>query len=247
MNRSRMSGFMPLSSDCIQDKEKPLYGFFCKDCEIYDNLLGTVDKPNGWENRDYIRQHCRPNRCTKCDRELKRWQREMNGIEQIKKQFNWERHKFLKFGTIGLAGSKEFPIDMAEDQIKPYREELVAKFKILRRKPIWKDCVDGGKWFFEVTTRTHVTQKQLDDGEYTVSVKLNPHLHILFMGPKKINYDQLQLACKKVGLGKFHFSKSTSGTKFQNVLRYISGYLKKDNQFQGVNRGSFGFLQGNKK
>jgi len=248
MNRSRNRCFMPLSSDCIQDKEKPLYGFFCEECEIYDYLLGTVGPLLGTENPDYVKTHCRPNRCTTCDRDLKRWQRQENGIEQIKRQFKWSRHKFIKFGTIGMPGRKEFPADLADEKIKPYREDIVHKFKMLRRSKVWKDNVDGGKWFFEVVTTTILEQEHTNDDPNTViDVKLHPHLHVLFMGPSKMDYDQLQLACKKVGLGKFHFSKSKRGSKFQNVLRYIAGYLKKDNQFQGVNRGSFGFLQGNKK
>jgi hypothetical protein len=176
MNRSRTCCFMPPSSDCIQDKEKPLYGFFCEECEIYDFLLGTVGPLLGTENPEYLQQHCRPNRCTRCDRHLKRWQRQANGIEQIKKQFKWSRHKFIKFGTIGMPGTKEFPVELADDQIKPYREEIVAKFKLLRRSKVWKDNVDGGKWFFEVTTRTSLEQEHTnDDPNSIIDVKLNPH------------------------------------------------------------------------
>jgi hypothetical protein len=210
--------------------------------------LGTVGPLWVGADSKYIDLHCRPNRCTTCDRNLKRWQRQANGIKQIKKQFKWSRHKFIKFGTIGMPGTKEFPVELADEKIKPYREEIVAKFKLLRRSKVWKDNVDGGKWFFEVVSTSILEQEHTnDDPNSVINVKLHPHLHILFLGPSKMDYDQLQLACKKVGLGKFHFSKSKPGSKFKNVLKYISGYLKKDNQFQGVNRGSFGFLQGNKK
>ncbi len=233
---------MPLSSDCIQDKEEQPYGFFCDNCEIYHNVLGHYVA--SWN----IDRHCRPNRCIDCDRELKRWLREKAGIEQIKKQFKWTRHKFIKFATVGLPGWKEFPLDLADDQVKLYREELVAKFKLLRRTKVWKESVDGGKWFFEITSHTSLEQMHTENIENSViNVKLNPHLHILFMGPKKMDYDTLQKECTRVGLGRFHFSPIKKGSKFKNAIKYISAYLKKDEQTKGVNRGSFGFLQGKKK
>ncbi len=239
---------MPLSSDCIQDKEKKPYGFFCEDCEIFDITEQIISQEWWLYEAEYLATHCRPNRCRECDRELKRWKREQEGIKQIKKQFDWSRHKFIKFGTIGLPGGKEFPIDMADNQVKLYREELVAKFKLLRRTAIWKKGVDGGKWYFEVTSRSSLEQMHTEERKNSViKIKLNPHLHILFMGPKKMDYDTLQKECTRVGLGTFHFSPGKKGSKFQNAIKYISAYLKKDNQFQGVNRGSFGFLNKVKK
>ena len=240
---------MPLSSDCIQDKEKKPYGFFCSECEIFDKTNYNFIDHNLVEiDKAYLATHCRPNRCLDCDRELARWKREQEGIKQIKKQFVWSRHKFIKFGTLGLPGTKNVPIKMSDKEIKKYRENLVAKFKLLRRTKVWKKAVDGGKWYFEVTTRSHLEQMHTnDDDNSVVEVKLNPHLHILFMGPEKMDYDELQEECSRLDLGKFHFSKQRPGSKFQNAIKYISAYLKKDNQFQGVNRGSFGFLQGNKK
>lgn len=238
---------MPLSSDCIQDKEKIPYGFFCENCKVYHMTLGIIIDVNHMNEDDY--EHCIPNRCLDCDRELQRWKRQQEGIKQIKKQFKWSRHKFIKFGTIGLPGNKEFPTDFADEQIKSYREELVAKFKLLRRTKVWKSSVDGGKWFFEITSRTSLEQMHtdIDRSNSVVNVKLNPHLHVLFMGPSKMNYEDLQKECKRLQLGRFHFSPIKKGSKFQNALKYISAYLKKDEQTKGVNRGSFGFLQGNKK
>ncbi len=240
---------MPLSSDCIQDKEKKPFGFFCDECEIYDKTQDCfIDHNLVKIEPEYLQLHCRPNRCHICDRELKRWIREQEGIKQIKKQFNWSRHRFIKFATLGLPGNKNFPVNLADNEVKKFREELVAKFKLLRRTATWKKAVDGGKWYFEVTTRSHLEQMHINtDEKSVVKVKLNPHLHILFMGPEKMDYDEIQLECTRLQLGKFHFSKQKPGSKFQNAIKYISAYLKKDNQFQGVNRGTFGFLQGNKK
>ncbi len=242
---------MPLSSDCIQDKEKSI-GFYqmepeCGCTQHHDAVCLANARRKCWPDDDWMK-NCHPIRCRNCDKELKRWQREMNGIEQIKKQFKWSRHKFIKFATLGLPGTKEFPIDLAEDQVKLYRENLVAKFKLLRRTKVWKNSVDGGKWYFEITSRTSLEQMHIEcEDNSIINVKLNPHLHILFMGPAKMDYDKLQKECKRLGLGKFHFSPIKKGSKFKNAIKYISSYLKKDNQFQGVNRGSFGFLQGKKK
>ncbi len=238
------ASIVPLSSDYIQDKEKIPFGFFCFNCEIYENdgYSPTFHTKHTFHQIKDMRI-CRPNRCKDCDRELARWKRCQEGVKRWKKKFNYQRHKFIKFSTIGLPGSKQFPIDSCDKAIAAYRQELVYKFKLLRRKPIWKNNVDGGQWFFEVTTRTNTRQMSTNmKSSEIIDLNLNPHLHIVFMGPSKMDYDEIQKACKSVGLGKMKFSPMKRGTKINNIMKYVYSYLKKDGQFKGINRGTFGFL-----
>ena len=208
---------------------------------------------------------CRPNRCTNCDRDLKRWLRIQKWKRKIIANFDYDKHRFLKFGTVGLPGDKIFPIENEDDYIE-FRERLTHNFKQLRREPLWKECVDGGMWFFEVTERpipvpadnqvriieALVVAEKVHYAPLIVQPtlkKINPHLHILFFGPKKVPYEELQELCVKHGLGRFKFSKPTDKVGndimpgIKNALYYTMSYLKKETQVQGRNRDTFGALR----
>lgn len=182
---------------------------------------------------------------------MQKWKR------KIYEAFDYDRHRFLKFGTVGLRGDKIFPIDSEDDHIE-FRERLTHAFRELRKDPLWKKCVDGGMWFFEMTERPiHHYNNWIHEWGPVGKVyeiqptekKVNPHLHILWFGPKKIPYEPLQELCAKHGLGRFHFSRPTdrSGNDIMpgisNALGYVMSYLKKETQVSGRNRDTFGALR----
>lgn len=224
---------------------------FCNICEIWHSANCNQAPCHGSESG------CKPNRCKDCDRDLKRWLRIKKWENKFKDRFDWDRHRFLKFGTVGIPGEKKFLITDFDDSMKSYRDDLTTKFKKLRQTEVWKNHVDGGMWFFEITSETIPQNFRLQERSSSslnpivlpdLEMKINPHLHIVFFGPKKIPYDALQEACSDSGLGKFHFSspKDKAGNSvipgISNALDYLFSYLKKENQIEGRNRNTFGVM-----
>ena len=230
-----------MSPNLYEIKEEPILGpgFFCEECTIWHDMFCRdsgrecpqmpFEKHTSWGS-------CRPNRCQSCDRDLKRWLRQQKWKRKILASFDYEKHRFLKFGTIGLPGHKIFPIENEDDYIE-FRERLTHNFKLLRKDKLWKECVDGGMWFFEVTETPIPVHEVHIANAMPSRKKINPHLHIL------------QELCAKHGLGRFKFSKPTDKAGndimpgIKNALYYTMSYLKKETQVQGKNRDTFGVLR----
>jgi len=180
-----------------------------------------------------------PLRCKECNIEMKRWQRRKQWRERFEDRFNYKRHRFYKFLAFSIAGKKDFT-DLID-----YRRLLVERFNKVRRTAIWKKHIDGGMWFFEVTTTSGV-QDDLEEGCFHAEVSINPHMHVIVMGPKLIPIQELSDEFKKHGLGNLDVSRSRDERgrycrpSPEQALGYLLGYLKKDDQLQGRNRQTFG-------
>jgi hypothetical protein len=199
-----------------------------------------------------------PNRCSKHNTELKAWQRKRKYIKKWMKLFEkyYIRWRYVKMLTLTMPGYMHIKPRIGED-VEDYmiyfRNEIVRRFKLLRkRSKYWNKVIDGGQWFYECP---------LKNG------KTNPHLHILLVGPKKVNQDLLKIELKKYHLGeimKFSSPKNKDGviqkmTYWKNrklmmnksavsrVMNYVMKYVTKEEHADGKNNAFFGNLHGKKK
>lgn len=233
-------------------------GFFCAKCTIHHEcyLEWTGDlfsdriplgDPICANNAETMRIHgCKPNRCLPCARELKRWQRSVAWKKKLIAKFDRKRHHHIRMITIGLPGTKLVHQDTLLESVTAYRVHMTSELNRLRRKPIWKNHVDGGMWFFECTT----------DVVENDHVKINPHMHLVVLCPKlfpvgKMNdYLLEQHWTGGISLGRvfINASRNEDGTIKRScawdATNYCINYLKKDMQFEGRNRGRFGILTG---
>jgi len=239
----------------IQDNENAP-AFMCDKCHIYHRCFdvieetgilhletrcgGHVDAMNTWS--------CRPNRCLPCARELKRWQRGKNYQRRLLLKFQRERHHHIRMIGIGWLGVRTIQTDEVDKAIRSARSEMVEGLRALRKKPFWKKYCDGGYWFFECTT------EQITDDQ----MHINPHMHLVVLCPKIFPYrkmndylDELRWknsggATAKLGHCFINHSRNKDGTikksKPQDAVNYCVNYVRKDNQFDGKNRGPFGIV-----
>jgi len=239
----------------IQDNENAP-AFMCIKCEIYHRCF-LVNETNGEldvdvqcrGNREAMQiHHCTPNRCLPCARELKRWQRGKNYQRRLLLKFQRERHHHIRMIGIGWLGVRTIQTNQIDKAIRDARTEMVEGLRALRKKPFWKKHCDGGFWFFECTT------EQIDDNH----MHINPHMHLVVLCPKlfpvrKMNdyLDELRWknsggATAKLGRTFINHSRNKDGTikksKPQDAVNYCVNYVKKDNQFDGKNRGPFGIV-----
>jgi len=239
----------------IQDNENAP-AFTCDKCEIYHRCF-LVHKATGdlqleiqcCCNRETMRLYsCRPNRCPPCARELKRWQRGKAYQKRLLLKFERERHHHIRMIGIGWLGVRTIQNKLVDDAIVSARTEMVNGLRALRKKPFWIEHVDGGYWFFECTT------EPIDDGH----THINPHMHLVVLCPKlfpvhKMNDYLEELRWKNSGggtakLGRcfINHSRNKDGTikksKPADAVNYCVNYVRKDNQFDGKNRGPFGIV-----
>lgn len=242
----------------IQVKEKTYCFFNPKCCDIYPTDHSPFDMP------EYM-----PDRCSDCNKKLKSWQRSTKYVNKWEKAFhkNFRRWRFTKM--LHITAPKKMHEDLSKvpefiqkderdgeplkhatksDYQKYYREELKKRFKQLRREKYWQKMVDGGQWFYECPIS--------DSGI------ANPHLHIVLVGPKKIDQEKLTALLVKHKLGeisKFTSPKNKKGhvqkmTYWKNkklvmnksavrrALGYVQAYCKKEQQADGKNNAFFGGL-----
>jgi hypothetical protein len=230
----------------IQVKEKPSVPFFSKECcEYYDGY-------DVWADSDPY-----ANRCSVHNTQLMQWRRKSKFQKKWEKLFlkNYRRWRFVKMLTITLPGYMHITIPPGYDPIDYttyLRNEILIRFRKLCRSKFWTDHVDGGQWFFECPIKDEIT---------------NPHFHVMLVGPKLINQEQLQEKLEHYNLGKI--SKFSSPKNKQGVIQkmtywrnrqllpnksaikrsinYALKYVTKDEQADGKNNSFFGKLQGKSK
>jgi hypothetical protein len=240
----------------VQGKENP-FGFFCKKCTIYHKCKPLVagDLHNNWytdhdapalcKTKELAKGYgCIPNRCSECNNECNSWIRTQNWKKKLRESFSFRRHRFIRMLTLGLPGQKIFHADEIEKQSEVFRLQLIENFKKLRARKIWKDCIDGGMWFYEYT---------LDIVEG--GVKINPHLHMVVLASKMVPIKEMNdyieqsgfySETKGIQLGRIHVSvtRDKKGrikkTSASDAINYCCNYLKKDTQSNGRNRQTFG-------
>jgi hypothetical protein len=238
----------------IQVKEKkgrkgPI--FFGQDCGCKIQSGACV-----WADRDDI-----PIRCSKHNIQMHNWARTKKFKIKWEKLFTkqYRRWRFVKMLTITLPGYLHWQIRPGEDHedyIVALRNDILVKFRKLIRCKYWKDTVDGGQWFFECP---------ISEG------KMNPHFHIMLVGPKLINQDKLQKELERLSLGsekeenevrtiaKFSSPKTKNGTiqkmtywkdrqlrpnksAIKKAIYYALKYVRKEEQASGKNNSFFGEL-----
>ncbi len=239
----------------IQDNENAP-AFTCPECWIYHRCF-LVNETNGdldvevqcRGNKEAMMIHrCIPNRCLPCARELKRWQRGKNYQRRLLLKFERERHHHIRMITFGWLGVRRVPTKLCNNAIIKARSEMVDALRALRKKPFWVEFVDGGYWFFECPT------EPIDDSQ----MHINPHMHLVVLCPKLFPYrkmndylDKLRWKNSAGGTAKLghcfiNHSRNKDGTikksKPADAVNYCVNYVKKDNQFDGKNRGPFGIV-----
>lgn len=188
-----------------------------------------------------------PHRCSPCNTEFMSWKRSRKWEKRLLEVFDYKRHRYFKFLTFGLEGTKTIA-DLID-----YRAELCTRFNGVRRSKFWNEHVDGGMWFFEVTMKTKHYQDTVDGGAFVddVAIHLNPHFHCLILGPKKIPIRNDSLPSTEVledifenwGLGALNIRGDHGRDGPRAAVGYITAYLKKDNQAKGRNRGTWGIVR----
>ncbi len=251
----------------IQDNENAP-AFTCPKCWTYHRCF-HVDETNGdiqleiqcKGNKEAMMIHrCIPNRCLPCARELKRWQRGKAYQKRLLLKFERERHHHIRMITFGWLGVRDVKITAIGSKKKVdnklvcncpilrARAEMVSALRALRKKPFWTEHVDGGYWFFECP------QEPIDDEQ----THINPHMHLVVLCPKMFPYRQMNNyleelrwknsggATAKLGNSFINHSRNKDGTikksKPKDAVNYCVNYVKKDNQFDGKNRGPFGIV-----
>jgi len=257
----RPHAFLPIGEDdghmraTIQDNDNPPK-FFCENCLIYHGcfIINEVTGEPNLEiqcgcNRDAMDLWgCRPNRCLACARELKRWQRGKNYQRRLLFKFQRERHHHIRMITFTWLGIRSINTKLIDKTIITARQEMVVALRALRKKPFWSKHCDGGYWFFECPT------EPIND----IQTHINPHMHLVVLCPKLFPYrkmndylDELRWknsggATAKLGHCFINHSRNKDGTikksKPQDAVNYCVNYVKKDNQFDGKNRGPFGIV-----
>ena len=239
----------------IQDNENAP-AFTCDKCEIYHRCFLVHESTGDLQleiqcncNHETMRLYsCRPNRCLPCARELKRWQRGKAYQKRLLLKFKRERHHHIRMITFGWLGLRTINNKLIDKAIIGARTEMVRALRALRKKPFWTKHVDGGYWFFECPT------EPIDDDH----THINPHMHLIVLCPKMFPYRQMnnhldELRWKnsaggtaKLGHCFINHSRNKDGTikksKPADAVNYCVNYVKKDNQFDGKNRGPFGIV-----
>ena len=184
---------------------------------------------------------CRPNRCSKHGKIVKRFIRTKDWKKKLKLKFNRKRHCFIRMITISQSGVKHHPVDELDNVIQEYRKDIVSNFNLLRKRQIWKKSVDGGMWFFENTL----------DVQNNGLVKVNPHLHIVLLCNKQLPVKKLNeyvAGVNGINLGRIfvsvprHPNGQLKKCDTKDAINYCINYVKKDTQIDGRNRGTFGTM-----
>ncbi|HHZ81998.1 MAG TPA: hypothetical protein EYN64_04665, partial [Flavobacteriales bacterium] len=90
-----------------------------------------------------------PSRCPRHNKEYMEWKRTDRLRKKILVKFDYRRHMCIKMLTISLHRDTLLREDLAEQ-----RAHGLRRFHNLRKSKFWKAHVDGGVWFYEVTTNT---------------------------------------------------------------------------------------------
>ena len=256
----------------IQDTENPP-GFVCDKCTVfhrcqkYDDAHITM-KPTCDIDKDVMKMHgCIPNRCNRCSRWNKRWQLGETYKRNLVAKFDKRRHHHIRMVQLGWLGERKVEKKFIGSKLKFTREEhpmlgqwkcpirrardeMISGLKALREYHIWKEHVDGGIWFFEVTT------KPVGDHH----MHINPHMHLVLLCPKKFPVEQINnllfdqnglvrregTRVSKLGRCHIHSTRCKKTGKFlkskpKDAANYLVSYAKRPG-IVGKSRNQFGIL-----
>ncbi|AXQ65702.1 MAG: hypothetical protein [Cressdnaviricota sp.] len=217
--------------------------FTCKNCSFI---------PDPRNDDDYVRTHKIsektgersyknlrfPVRCTRCEREKKRYQRMRRRLEKI-----WEKswaepaqiYRRPKLITFAL------PSIMTDDPNPEVEVKKLNKLLPKARKILFENRIKGGSYVLECTTRFVVADYQ---GNLVFKWKHHAHVHMVAVAPF-IHRSKLKEFCEilmPIGLGRINYvaPKGPYKEAVQQVARYIGKYLVKDKR----QSRTFGIMRG---
>lgn len=214
------------------------WGFTCDDClyrpskddaDDYIRVLRRTNKNWRYSHRSFNLRY--PERCRKCERNKKRYQRMRRRLTKIydtaEALDDW-KYRRPKLITFALPSLWTFDRDGTEE-LKQLRSLLPAARKILSDQGIL-----GGVYVPEMTTRSF----QDIGGEV---FKHHAHIHMVAVAPF-VNKDKLKEFCESLmplGLGRINYVAPRGAGSKNKVASYISKYLTKD----GRVCASFGIMR----
>jgi hypothetical protein len=217
------------------------WGFTCNDClfrpskDDADDYIRVLRRANAnwrYSHRSFNLRY--PERCRKCERNKKRYQRMRRRLTKIydtaESLDDW-KYRRPKLITFALPSLWTFDPD-GVDELKQLRSKLPAARKLLQEQGIL-----GGVYVPEMTTRS------FQDIGGTV-FKHHAHIHMVAIAPF-VNKDKLKEFCElllPLGLGRINYVAPRGAGSKNKVASYISKYLTKD----GRVCASFGIMRQSK-
>ena len=216
------------------------WGFTCENClyrpskddpDDYVRVLRRANPDWRYSHRSFNLRY--PERCRKCERNKKRYQRMRRRLTKIYDtaealdDWKFRRPKLI---TFALPSIWTFDPNGTEE-LKTLRSLLPAARKILNEAG-----VKGGVYVPEMTTRSY----QDIGGEV---FKHHAHIHMVAIAPF-VNKDKLKEFCEilmPLGLGRINYVAPRGAGSKNKVASYISKYLTKD----GRVCASFGIMRKN--
>ena len=214
------------------------WGFTCDNClfrpskddaDDYIRVLRRVNRDWRYTKRSFNLRY--PERCRKCERNKKRYQRMRRRLTKIydtaEALDDW-KYKRPKLITFALPSLWTFDRDGTEE-LKQLRSLLPAARKILSAHGIL-----GGVYVPEMTTRSYQ-----DIGAEVF--KHHAHIHMVAIAPF-VNKKKLKEFCEilmPLGLGRINYVAPRGVGSKNKVASYISKYLTKD----GRVCASFGIMR----
>jgi hypothetical protein len=218
------------------------WGFTCDDClfrpskddaDDYVRVLRRANPDWRYSKRSFNLRY--PERCRKCERNKKRYQRMRRRLTKIydtaESLDDW-KYRRPKLITFALPSLWTFDPD-GVDELKQLRSLLPKARAILAEHGII-----GGVYVPEMTTRSF----QDIGGEV---FKHHAHIHMVAIAPF-VNKDKLKEFCEilmPLGLGRINYVAPRGAGSKNKVASYISKYLTKD----GRVCASFGIMRSNNR
>lgn len=213
------------------------WGFTCPDCHFNpvkddsDDFVRVARRKPNWRyaTRSFNLRY--PERCRKCERNKKRFQRMRRRLTKIydtAESLNDYRYRRPKLITFALPSLWTFDPD-GMDELKQLRALLPKARAILAEHGIL-----GGVYVPEMTTRSYQ-----DIGG--MMYKHHAHIHMVAVAPF-IHKSKLSEFCKilmPIGLGRINYVAPHGAGSKNRVASYISKYLTKD----GRVCASFGIMR----
>ncbi len=218
------------------------FAFTCKNCPWLPSRDDEADYVRVIRRRDPDRTRsfnlAYPHRCTRCEREKKRYQRMRRRLERVFEcahSFITRTYRMPKIITFGLPTTWTF-----EPNPEVARAALKRRLADARRV-MQQYGILGGVYVTEVTTRSIE-----DIGG--ISYKHHPHVHGMFICPyvKPEHFQEFSLQLRSIGLGHMWIEaprgkrhKGKYYTAEQQVAGYIAKYMNKD----GGTCATFGIMR----
>lgn len=218
-------------------------GFTCSNCHFVpdrddvDDYVKThrISSKTGDRASKNLRY---PVRCTSCERLKKRFQRMHRRLERIwDASYAQTSPKYKRPKLITFALPQGFTENPSGEEFVKKLDKLLPKARII----LQEQGVRGGTYVIECTTRFIVADPE---GNLRFEYKHHAHVHMVAVAPF-VHRSKLKEFCEclfPIGLGRINYVAPRGKYKeaVQQVSRYISKYLVKDNR----STRTFGCMRG---